>query len=203
MEPVRAGLRAHPGGVCMTGSYWDETWNVVIGCDRVSAGCDGCFAIPTGAIRQANPHPAVAAAFAGTVARRHGKLDWAGRVNMLTERLTMPLRWKKPRRIYVTLLGDLFHEQVTDEFIARVFAVMARTPQHTYILTTKRHARMRSLIAGEDGSGHRLLQAATDVLLDRDTFARRVGVKEAGRVLDGRTWDELPTAIDEGGTAHV
>lgn len=60
--------------------------------------------------------------------------------------LTAPLRWRKPRRVFVNSMSDLFHAGVSDAFIARVFAVMAATPQHTYQLLTKRHGRMRSLL---------------------------------------------------------
>lgn len=129
-----------------TGAYWDKTWNLVIGCDRVSAGCDFCFAIPTGRIRAANPNPAVAAAFAGTVTSIGTDLDWTGQVNQIEARLGQPYAWRKPNRIYLTLLGDMFHAQVDDDFLARTFAVIATTIRHTYLCTTKRHARMRWLL---------------------------------------------------------
>ena len=63
--------------------------------------------------------------------------------------LTQPLRWREPKRIFVNSLSDLFHADVPDEFIARVFAVMAGAPQHTFQLLTKRHGRMRSLLRSE------------------------------------------------------
>jgi protein gp37 len=63
--------------------------------------------------------------------------------------LALPLRWRKPRRVFVNSMSDLFHADVPDTFIARVFAVMAATPQHTYQILTKRHARMRSLLSNK------------------------------------------------------
>jgi protein gp37 len=60
--------------------------------------------------------------------------------------LTLPLKWRKPRRVFVNSMSDLFHKDVPDEFIARLWAVMAATPQHTYQILTKRHGRMRSML---------------------------------------------------------
>jgi protein gp37 len=134
----------------------DKTWSPIIGCDRVSPGCDHCYAVTTARIRSSNPHPGIAEAFAGTVDSINGRLDWTGRINQLEDRLTQPLTWKKPRKVFVNSLSDLFHKNVTDEFIARVFAVMALTPQHTYQVLTKRHARMRSVLNDRCtcGNGH-------------------------------------------------
>jgi protein gp37 len=127
--------------------WTDATWNPVTGCTEVTPGCDNCYA--------------------KTFAER-----WRGvpghyfeqgfDVVLRPDKLNLPLTWRKPRRVFVNSMSDLFHKDVPDEFIARVFAVMAATPQHTYQLLTKRHGRMRSLLAGEDGSGHRLLEAAMD-----------------------------------------
>src|SRR5690554_3219149 len=111
---------------------WTQaTWNVVTGCEEVSDGCDRCYA--------------------KTFAER-----WRGTPGHYFERgfdlvlrpdkLNLPLRWRKPRRVFVNSMSDLFHKDVPDEFIAQTFAVMAATPHHTYQLLTKRHARMRSLL---------------------------------------------------------
>lgn len=126
--------------------WTDATWNVVIGCDKVSPGCDHCYAIRTAHRFQEHPNPAVVAAYAGT--EQGG--DWTGRVNLVESRLDLPLRWKRPRRIFVNAQSDLFHDQVPDEFIARVWAVMALAPQHTFQVLTKRHGRMRSLLSSEE-----------------------------------------------------
>ncbi len=136
----------------------DKVWNPLLGCERVSSGCDRCYAITTATIRAGNPHPRVAAAFAGLTERRDGRLDWTGRINLLPDRLNQPLRVRKPTKWFVNSQSDLFHKDVPDEYIAEVFAVMARAPQHTFQLLTKRHARMRSLLAE---SGLKLLESAT------------------------------------------
>lgn len=107
--------------------WTDTTWNPVTGCTKVSAGCDHCYA--------------------ETLHERfHGKGSFAV-VHRSDEKVLLPLRWRKPRRIFVNSMSDLFHDDVPDSFIAHVFSVMARTPHHTYQVLTKRHARMRSLLS--------------------------------------------------------
>jgi protein gp37 len=126
---------------------WTEaTWNPIIGCDRVGPGCDSCYAIGQSHMRASHPNPKVAAAFAGTTHRTADRIDWTGQVNLLPDRLTEPLAWRKPTRIFVNSLADLFHEDVPDEFIARVFAVMAVAERHTFQVLTKRHGRMKALL---------------------------------------------------------
>ena len=126
-------------------SWTSATWNLVIGCDKVSPGCDSCYAIRTAHRMQANPNPKVSGPYSGTEAG----MEWTGRVNLVEDRLGLPLKWRKPRRIFVNAQSDLFHKSVPDEFIARAFAVMALTPHHTYQILTKRHGRMRSLLDSE------------------------------------------------------
>ncbi len=105
------------------------TWNPVTGCTKVSEGCDHCYA------------ETIAHRFAGTKAYPNG-FD----VTLRPERFDQPLRWQRPRRIFVNSMSDLFHKDVPDEFIARVFAVMALSPQHTFQVLTKRPGRMRSFV---------------------------------------------------------
>jgi len=111
--------------------WTDATWNPVSGCTKVSDGCDHCYA-------------------ERITERFHGKGSFA-EVVLHPERLTLPLRWRKPRRVFVNSMSDLFHKDVPDNFIARAFAVMAATPRHTYQILTKRHGRMRALLSDPDG----------------------------------------------------
>ena len=126
--------------------WTDATWNVVVGCSKVSAGCDHCYAIRTATRMTAHPNPKVSSPYEGTVDAG----EWTGRVNMVHDRLTLPMRWTKPRRIFVNAQSDLFHKGVSDDFIARVLAVMALTPHHTYQVLTKRPGRMRALLSSPD-----------------------------------------------------
>jgi protein gp37 len=120
--------------------WTDATWNPVVGCDKVSEGCEHCYAIRDGARLQHLP------AYADTIADG----EWTGLVRCLPERLDQPLRWRKPRRVFVNSMSDLFHPDVPDGFIARVFAVMAEAPQHTFQVLTKRPGRMASLLGRAD-----------------------------------------------------
>lgn len=144
----------------------DKTWSPIIGCDRVSPGCDACYAISTAHIRTSNPRPSIAAAFAGTTHKADGRVDWTGQINLLEDRLLQPLSWKKPLKVFVNSQSDLFHKNVPTQFIARIFAVMALTPRHTYQILTKRHGRMRALLNRRDFA----VAVRTEMyILDRDT----------------------------------
>lgn len=113
-----------------TGIEWtDATWNPVSGCSAVSPGCDHCYA------------ETIANRFAGTKAWPNGF-----QVTLRPERLDQPIRWKRPRRIFVNSTSDLFHDLIPDDYIAQVWAVMARCQHHTFQILTKRHGRMRSLL---------------------------------------------------------
>lgn len=124
-----------------------KTWNFLKGCDAVSEGCDGCYAVPQSNMRASNPNPKVAAQFAGLVHRVNGKLQWTGKVNFAEHLLHEPMKWKDGHYVFVNALADLFHKEVSREIIAKAFAVMALTPQHVYIILTKRPGRMQALLS--------------------------------------------------------
>jgi len=114
-------------------SWTEATWNPVTGCTEVSEGCDHCYA------------RSVAHRFAGTPAYPRGF-----EVTLRPERLDQPLRWRRPRMIFVNSMSDLFHAEIPDEMIARVFAVMALAATHTFQVLTKRPGRMRALLTSPD-----------------------------------------------------
>lgn len=120
-----------------TGIEWtDATWNPVTGCAKVSPGCKHCYAE-----REWPRMTKLVPAYAGrdfTDVRTH------------TDRLDQPRRWKKPRMIFVNSMSDLFHLDVPDVFIDKVFAVMALTPQHVFQVLTKRPDRMREYLSAGD-----------------------------------------------------
>lgn len=121
-----------------TGIQWtDATWNPVTGCTRVSEGCRNCYIERTPPFRMAGRH----------------FVNGTTGVQLHPDRLEQPLRWKKPRRIFVNSLSDLFHEAVPDEFITAVFGVMAAAPQHTFQVLTKRPERMRAWFSSLHGRG--------------------------------------------------
>ena len=122
--------------------WTDRTWNCVVGCSLVSAGCTNCYAMGVA-------HRGMSAEHRGlTVLRDHGKGPrWTGEVRFLPERLAEPLSWRKPRRVFVNSMSDLFHEALTFHQIAAVFGVMAAAQRHTFQVLTKRPERAREFFA--------------------------------------------------------
>lgn len=117
-------------------AWTDATWNPVVGCTPASDGCANCYASEMHN-RRHKEHAAgkkMPAQYAKPFST----------VQMFAERLSVPLRWRKPRRVFVCSTADLFHPDVPDEFIAAVFGVMAACPQHTFQVLTKRPERMRA-----------------------------------------------------------
>ncbi len=117
--------------------WTDTTWNPTVGCTRVSTGCKNCYAFES--------HD-----------RRHKGYPWPNapeqyakpfsEVQLMYDRLDAPLRWRKPRRVFVNSMSDLFHEDIPNEFIARVFDVMTKAKRHTFQVLTKRPERMRDFV---------------------------------------------------------
>ncbi len=133
--------------------WTDATWNPLRGCSRVSVGCRNCYA-EIMAARFSKPGQ-WGHGLANMVRVHHtGQIDhrWTGKVILVKDQLDQPLRWKKPRRIFVNSTSDLFHEAVPDEWIDQVFAVMALAPQHTFQVLTKRPERMRAYLAASRSS---------------------------------------------------
>jgi protein gp37 len=235
--------------------WTDATWNPTTGCDRVSPGCDHCYALTLAKRLKAMGQPKY---------QCDGDPRTSGPGFALAvheDALDVPRKWKSPRRVFVNSMSDLFHPQVPDYFITRVFAVMADTPRHEYQVLTKRPKRAAALasslpwptnvwlgtsietnryvgraddlrnvpsavrflscepllgplhdlnlsdldwviVGGESGPNARPMQEewVTD-LRDRclaaglPFFFKQWGghtPKAGGRILDGRTWDEMP-----------
>ena len=126
--------------------WTDATWNPVTGCSIVSPGCTNCYAM-----RLAGTRLKHTPSRAGLTKDTKAGPVWNGQVRFNEGWLDQPLRWKRPRRIFVCAHGDLFAENVPDEWIDRVFAVMALSPQHTFQVLTKRAARMRAYCDNRGG----------------------------------------------------
>lgn len=124
-----------------TGIEWtDATWNPLAGCSLVSPGCTNCYAMGHAARLLDKP----GSHYEGTTKRVIGKAVWTGKIGKAPDHImAQPLRWKRPRMVFVNSMSDLFHEDVPDEWIDEVFAVMALCPQHTFQILTKRPERMR------------------------------------------------------------
>jgi protein gp37 len=227
--------------------WTSASWNPVTGCDRVSPGCAHCYA------------KTFAERFSGVPGHLY---EQGFELRLWPDRLELPLRWRRPKLIFVNSMSDLFHENIPDEYVHRVFEVMGRADHHVFQVLTKRHERLADfapqlrwppnvwigvsienrrfiqradylrnvpasvrfisaepllgrlegldisgidwLIAGgESGPGHRRIDAEwVRELRNRCTdegvaffFKQWGGARptSGGRVLDGRTWDEMPT----------
>ncbi len=126
----------------MTGIEWtDQTWNPVTGCDRISAGCDNCYALALAKRLKA---------MGSEKYQNDGDPRTSGPgfgVTFHEQALSEPSRWRKPRRVFVNSMSDLAHARVHDYEIAQVFAVMAMAPQHQFQVLTKRPRRLAKLLA--------------------------------------------------------
>lgn len=131
----------------LTSIEWtDRTWNPTRGCSRVSEGCRHCYAERMAA-RFVTPNRETSrGVFAGPFFGVITNGKWNGRVELITEKLTEPLSWRKPSRVFVNSMSDLFHEALPAQDIAEVFRVMARCPQHTFQILTKRPERIAELV---------------------------------------------------------
>ncbi len=123
------------GGITWT----EQTWNPLRGCSRVSPGCVNCYA------------ESMAARFAGPGQPYEGTINpdtkrWNGKIRLVPEHLQDPLRWQRPRMVFVNSMSDLFHPGVPDDFLPEVFAVMAMAKQHTFQVLTKRPERMHEVL---------------------------------------------------------
>ncbi len=119
--------------------WTDATWNPTTGCDRTSPGCDSCYALTLAARLKA-------------MGQAKYQIDGDPRTSgpgfaltLHPDTLDLPMRWSRPRMIFVNSMSDLFHPEVPLEYIRRVFEVMRGTPQHTYQVLTKRSKRLVTL----------------------------------------------------------
>lgn len=122
--------------------YVDKTWNPVTGCTPVSDGCRNCWA---SRLVKRFPHLHGERAPWGTSPHREPILF--SEIRFHPSRLDMPLRWKKPRRVLVCSMGDLFHEDVKRDWIDAVWSTIAEARQHTFMILTKRPERMQSYLS--------------------------------------------------------
>ncbi|KGH46535.1 hypothetical protein IN07_11890 [Modestobacter caceresii] len=119
---------------------WTEaTWNPTTGCDRVSVGCDNCYALTLAKRLKA---------MGAEKYQNDGDPRTSGPgfgVTVHPQALSIPFSWRQPRLVSVNSMSDLFHARVPLDFVRQVFAVMAATPQHTYQVLTKRAARLQKV----------------------------------------------------------
>lgn len=122
-----------------TGINWcDASANVVLGCTRKSDGCQHCYAERLAATRLKEQPRYMGLA----VMSEKGRPQWTGEVRIVREAMKQVVRWKRPRKVFLTAMGDPFHESLTFEQIAEFMSLTAAAPQHTFQILTKRPDRM-------------------------------------------------------------
>jgi protein gp37 len=128
--------------------WTDATWNPIRGCSRVSEGCRNCYAERVAARFSGSGQPYQGLAMMKREPGEESKGDprWTGEIRFIPELLNQPVHWKRPRKIFVNSMSDLFHEKVTDEMLDRIFGVMDLCEHHTFQVLTKRPQRMHDYI---------------------------------------------------------
>jgi protein gp37 len=231
--------------------WTDATWNPVTGCKKVSPGCKHCYAERLAHRLQRLGNPRYKAGF---------------KLTLQSDQIDLPLHWGRPRRIFVNSMSDLFHVDISDEFIRSVFDTMVRADWHNFQVLTKRAERLPAIapklpwpenvwlgvsvenasyawrldhlrqvpaavrfvsiepllgpidelnldgihwviVGGESGPKHRKPDPAwvrrlRDICVNADVpfFFKQWGglvAKSGGRMLDGRTWDQMPDECDQ------
>lgn len=153
-----------------TGIEWtDATWNPIAGCDEHSPGCKFCFAKHEAA-RQVRCAAGLKREthYADTVIYGNSGPQWTGKIAIAPDHIwEKPLHWRKPKRVFVNSMSDLFHKDVPTETIDRAFATMAVTPHIEYQVLTKRSARMRAYLT-DPATPRRVYELACDLVTDYD-----------------------------------
>lgn len=122
--------------------WTDATWNPVAGCTILTAGCTNCYAMRMAARLEAMG----VEKYVGTTRKSGGRAKWTGKIVLDENTLNIPETWSKPRRVFVNSMSDLFHTDVPEAFVRKVWDVMARTRRHTYQILTKRPDRMSEIL---------------------------------------------------------
>jgi len=168
--------------------WTDATWNPIIGCSKVSAGCDHCYAE-----RMARRQHGKGTVGYKDLTDEHG---WTGKVRLIEDRLAQPTLWHKPRRIFVCSMSDLFHERVTIEMRERVYQVIEACPQHTFQILTKRPERVmaywlkptNNVWLGVTTENQQAADARIPLLLQCPAAVRFVSLEPMLGAVDLRSW---------------
>jgi protein gp37 len=161
------------------------TWNPIVGCSIKSAACTHCYAM--GVANRLLDKPG--SHYEGTTKRVNGNAVWTGKVALAPEEIMLrPLRWSRPRGIFVNSMGDVFHEDVPDEWVTQAFVVMALANQHTFYILTKRPERMRAWMTAHNRAGEMKAVIRANVLRQPARLGFRKYDGTFDEVLDALPW---------------
>ncbi|WP_294346906.1 phage Gp37/Gp68 family protein [Prosthecochloris sp.] len=163
--------------------WTDATWNPIIGCSKVSSGCDNCYAE-----RMAGRFCKTGGYYNGVVIPMTipRKPMWTGKPEFKAHKLYEPLRWRKPRTVFVCSMGDLFHESVPAEWIDKVMAVIAMAEQHRFMILTKRPKRMLEYFEYSNLPAHIMTQL--DMWHEHDPKHDDLAIEAAAKIGCYKNW---------------
>lgn len=174
-------------------SWTDSTWNPIVGCTKISAGCGRCYA----------EKMAYRLACMGRSQYR-GLTDfdgtWNGKTQLVESAFAKPLHWRKPRKIFVVSMGDLFHESVPFEWIAKVFYTMAVCYWHQFMVLTKRSGRQREFFEWVEKRKRGLWWQEFGVLAAHPLGD---GADEIHRAVRKHYWPTIPDPVEKLGDAGL
>lgn len=167
---------------------WTErVWNPLTGCTRIGQGCVNCYA-------ERMSHRLAAMGRLEYLGITNDKGNWNGEIKLLFSRLDQPLHWKKPSRIFVNSMSDLFHKNVPNSFIHRVVTTMQNAPQHQFQVLTKRYDRPFLVLYPQDASDNILIGFSICNQSDADDARQYLRfVSEMG----WRTWVSYEPALEQ------
>lgn len=180
--------------------WTDKTWNPLAGCNDKSEGCRNCYA--RGMARRLEAMGL--AKYKGLTMLQGSHVVWTGKISFDEKALLQPLKWKKPCRIFVNSMSDLFHENVPDEWIDRIFAVMALCPQHTFQVLTKRPERMLKYFANLQTS-NRVGREINVIYGSPKLINTEIDHPGWSFTRDGNEWEPLPNVwlgVSDEGNRH-
>jgi protein gp37 len=122
--------------------WTNATWNPITGCTMISPGCTNCYAMRMAARLEAMSH----SNYEGTTRKSGQKYVWTGEVKLIESALEAPLSWRKPKKVFVNSMSDLFQEAVPEAFILQIWSIMRKSPQHIFQILTKRPDRMVNVL---------------------------------------------------------
>jgi protein gp37 len=122
--------------------WTDATWNPVAGCSIVTAGCTNCYAMRMAARLEAMG----VSKYRGLTRKTGGRAKWTGRIRCDEAALNVPITWRRPRKVFVNSMSDLFHPDVPIKFIKKVWLVMSKCDRHIFQILTKRPERMAEVL---------------------------------------------------------
>ncbi len=146
--------------------WTDATWNPVSGCRVLSAGCTNCYAMRMAARLQAMDHRS----YRNTTRKSGNRYVWTGETHLLEDTLDIPLKWKKPRKVFVNSMSDLFQDNIPFEYVERVWQTMEKANLHTFQILTKQPERMAEFLKQRNKHAVKNVWLGTSVEDERVTY---------------------------------